>query len=467
MPRTLPLSVPFRPGPLLRRMAAIFALLLVGSPALDAAEPGRRTKPPAGLPDTVLARVGGKRDVTVSAFRRAWAQVAPPARPDSLTPESAGGFLDLLVDREVLAERALREALPWSANDSLQFRAYRDNVVLRAFLDSLLFDMNRRWMAAGDTADQQVLGVAVRESVLAGLGVTFDEPLAARLAERWAAIPKPSPDSSMTAQLRMLGRMPEVDAADMGSVLARSAVGPFHVSELLDHWRRTDPLSRPRVNESSQIRDLAKNGLFERWLRAGAESARVERRPATAALIAARHEYHAVARLVQREVYDRLRPDSLTLRRWYEDHVDDYSLPDRVRVMELVLPTRAAASGMYVQLRDEASAESLLARGRRAGVEYRAEVTEQSDSTLFRAAWRAGAGAVVGPDSSRGGWRVARVREVLPSRRRSYEEAQVLVERQYLNVEGERLMRDLLARLRQEAVIRRHPAAGRLAAARP
>lgn len=469
MPHTFEFDPGRRTGGLRVPLAAAMLLaLVVTAPVLGAAGAGRKPARPATLPDTVLARVGTSRDVTVSGFRAAWAQLSPPNRPDSLTPQSAGQFLELLIDREVLGERALKESLPWPPPESLQFRAFRDNLVLRTFLDSLMLDMSRRWMAAGDTTgDPQVLGVAVRETVLAGLAVTFDDPLAARLAERWAALPRPSSDSSMMAQLRILGTLPTVDPADTGRVLARSTAGEFRVSELVEHWRRTDPLARPRVSEASQIRDLAKNGLFEKWLRASAERARLDLRPQVIAALESRREYHSVTRLVQREVYDRLAADSLTLLRWYDAHVDEYRLPERIRLMQLVLPTRAAASEMYVQLRDEAAAETLLVRARRAGVEYRTEITAEGDSALFHAARRAGTGTVLGPDSTASGWRVARVREVIPSRRRTFDEARTFVERQYYVVEGERLMQEFLARIRKDALVTRHPDADRLAAAAP
>ena len=70
------------------------------------------------MPDTVLAKVANGRWVTLSGFRTAWRQVPPPERPDTLTPENARRFLDLLINKEALGEVALLETWKWSTRDS-------------------------------------------------------------------------------------------------------------------------------------------------------------------------------------------------------------------------------------------------------------------------------------------------------------------------------------------------------------
>src|SRR5262252_1496218 len=70
------------------------------------------------LPDSVLATIDARRIITVGDFHRGWAAVAPPARPDTLTPQVARQFLDLLIDKELLAARASEETWEWTAVES-------------------------------------------------------------------------------------------------------------------------------------------------------------------------------------------------------------------------------------------------------------------------------------------------------------------------------------------------------------
>ncbi|MEO5618815.1 MAG: peptidylprolyl isomerase, partial [Candidatus Eisenbacteria bacterium] len=127
-----------------------------------------------------------------------------------------------------------------------------------------------------------------------------------------------------------------------------------------------------------------------------------------------------------------------------------WDLPFRVQVARFVMGSRAAGMSVARQLSDPAQAESLLAKGTRAGAGYRFEVSAESDSVMFAKAMRAGPGNVIGPDSVSVGWEVVRVLAVQPSRPRTFQECRILVEQRWYGVEGERLMVELLARSRRQ-----------------
>ncbi|MGH7741277.1 MAG: peptidyl-prolyl cis-trans isomerase, partial [Candidatus Eiseniibacteriota bacterium] len=327
-------------------------------------------------------------------------------------------------------------------------------------LDSALRATHARFAARGDTLrDLERLGTLTRDSTVAHLAPVFDTTLTRRLADAWAAIPKPSSDSSLMSQLRTLGTMPAVAAGDLNRVLAYSSDGDIRVHELLDSWRGLSPTQRPRVSTPAQIQDLACNALFERLLRRDARARDLAHRPDIVAAVASKREYIAVSHLVEREVYSTLNADSLTLLRYYRAHAGEFDLPLRVRILRLDLPDRAAASRMAIELRDPAQADSLIARGRRRHVEYVSEIARESDSLRFDRALAAAPGSVLGPDSTRDGWTVLRVLEVVAPHSRTFAEARPLVEHQWYGDEGERRMVALIDRLRRQTTIRTNPAA--------
>ena len=104
------------------------------------------------LPDSVLARIGARREVTLSRFLADWTQLKPPQRPDSLTPQTAREFLQLLIGKEALGEKALAERRAWAADDSAEYQALRDHLVLGAALDSALDATRARLGAASGGA---------------------------------------------------------------------------------------------------------------------------------------------------------------------------------------------------------------------------------------------------------------------------------------------------------------------------
>src|SRR5262245_26871113 len=210
------------------------------------------------LPDSVVAVVDARR-ITVGDFRRGWGQVLPPSRPDTLTPQVARQFLDLLIDKELLAARATEETWEWSAVESAQVAGLKDRTMMRVALDSALVAGARARAARGEPAlDGEALGVAVRESTVAKLEVRYDEVLLDRLARSWKALPRPSSDSTIWSRLRTMGQMPEIVPADSGRVVAWSKAGPVRVTELLDAWAKLNPMFRPRVESADQVRDADK-----------------------------------------------------------------------------------------------------------------------------------------------------------------------------------------------------------------
>ena len=452
-------------------MTAIAILLMVlgatgaASGRIGATRPSRPATPhtvvaPAGyraahpLPDTVLARLDGRVDITASRFVRATGRLS--ARPDSLTPKERQRFLDLLIDQQVLADRVAQERWNWTAQESSSAVYLADHLVLQVALDSALSEAAAAREARGEPAlDQQALGILVRDSTVDAMKPRWDDARLARVAEAFVALPRPSGGMSVLEQMRIAGAMPHVAPQDSLGVLAETAGAsgetgsPYSTADLLADWKRLNPIYRPRISTADQVRDLVRNGLYERELRRAAAAQGLQRRPAVAAAIAERAEYTNMQHFVGREVYAGLKDDSLTLRRHYREHLADWDLPARATVIRLTLGERAAADEMMRNFTVPGAAESLAVRAGRQGLSYGALVTAETDSALLERVQRAGVGAVLGPDSLADGWRVVKVLSVEPARHRTYDEARVYVQKDWYDREGERRMRALLDDLRR------------------
>src|SRR5262249_40512326 len=155
---------------------------------------------------------------------------------------------------------------------------------------------------------------------------------------------------SLVSQIKVLGAMPQVEDSLLPRPVATGRDLRYTVGDLLDAWRHTNPLSRPRVDRADQVRDLVSNGVFERVLRRDGERRQLARRPDIAQALAARREFIAVSHFVAREVYAKIVTDSVTLEQHYREHIDDWSLPLRVRLIRLTLSDRAAAVQMRLTL---------------------------------------------------------------------------------------------------------------------
>jgi hypothetical protein len=222
---------------------------------------------------------------------------------------------------------------------------------------------------------------------------------------------------------------------------------------MVEAWRKLNPLFRPRIETPEQVRDLVKNGLFERALRREAARTRLERDPRVTEVVRRQAELNDVEYLVRREVYEGLPNDSLTLRRFYDSQPRTWEVPERALLVKMILPDRVEAAKMMDRLRDRAEAESLLVRGARQRVNYGVEVTSFTDSAAFASARQAGVGAVLGPVATADGWQIARVHDIKPAQLRSFDEAAEMVRKQWLTEEGERRMRTFLDGLRGKTTV--------------
>ncbi len=407
----------------------------------------------AFLPDSVLARVQGRPDITVQRFRQAAAKLG--SSPDSLTPKQRREFLGLLIEQQVLAARVAKEHWAWPARDSAQYRALRDRLTLDAVLDSALAATALRRARAGQEplSDRGELGVAARESAMVWLAPRYDTALVGRVAVAFDSLRKRDPNMTLAEQLRVAGVLPRIAATDTAGTLAESRVGPYTVANLMSAWRRLNPLYRPRIEGPDAVRALVENGLFERHLRGQAEANHLLEHPLVAQLMRERAELIEVTLFVQREVYDRIPRDSLTLQRHFRSRRHDFDVPAYAEVVRLALPTREGALAMLGKLTDPAEAETLAVRAARQGADFGTRLTAASDSALYARVRLAGVGAVLGPDSTDEGWRVMRVAALEPARVRTYAEAQPLVDKDWVDREAERRMQGVLDDLKRRSQV--------------
>ena len=403
------------------------------------------------LPDSILAMVG-RRKVTVADFRRAWRETHLSVASERPTPESARQFLEVLIDRELIQAAAARRSWPLLPEDSARSAARADRLTLTLALGEALAGSH----APGDSAeDELALGVKARDRVVAELRPGYDAALVDRAAQAFAALPQPTPDSALAVQLRLLSAAPRFAPEDTGRVLAHTdSDGDYRVRDLLRQWSALPPTARPRVESAEQVRQLIANGLFERWLRRRAHE--LDLAHAAPVLEAVRHEREliAVQHLMTQEIHSAIVIDTAAVRRWFVAHAGDWTLPERYRVIRLVLSDRDAATRMALELRDLERADSLVARAARNGVRYQFEIDAQQDSASFARAHAAGPGMVVGPDQDGDGWSVLRVEALLPARTRTWNEARAeAIDRWYEEQSAARL-RALLDRERRATRVR-------------
>ena len=392
-------------------------------------------KPARPLPDSVLMRIDDREDVTARRFRRAVGLLG--GDPDSLTPADRERFLDLVLEQRVLAAHAVKAGLPWTAADSARYRSERDNTLLRAALSDRLTAVENKRRAAGQPdLDEQALGAAARESLIVELKPTYDEDMLRRVGSAFAELPERNAKMSAAEQVKLMGRMPQVAAADTVRVLARSPLGEYRVSDLLQDYRRLTSIYRPRITDADGVREMVENALFERTLRNAAAQPALPKRPEVAAVLADRVEFHSVNSYLQQAIMEKIPSDSLTLQRYYKAHKSDFDMPARTILVTVMLGDSVAADSLARLFTVAGNAESLAFQAQRAGTNYTQVVTVASDSALYARTRAMGAGGVGGPDRIGGGFRVFKVLSMEPRTAQEFKAVRERVQQAWYEAEG-------------------------------
>jgi hypothetical protein len=403
-------------------------------------------------------RIDDREDVTVRRFRRAVGLLG--GDPDSLTPADRDRFLDLVLEQRVLAAHAIKSGLPWTATDSARYRGERDNTLLRAALsDEFTAVENRRRAAGQPDLDGQALGAAARDSLMLELKPVYDRDLLRKVGSAFAELPQPTPDMTAAEQVKLLGRAPQVAPEDTGRVLARSSLGEYRVSDLLQDWRRLSSIYRPRIVDDEGVRAMVDNGFFERHLRRAAAEPALARRPEVAAVLQDRIEFHAVNSYLQQTITEKIPTDSLTLLRYFKAHRSDFDQPARTVLVTVMLSDSITADSLARKFAVAGIAESLAFQAQRAGSNYTQVVTAESDSALYARTLAIGLGGVGGPDRIGGTFRIFKVLSVDPRTHQELVAVRERVVQAWLEAESERRIRALLNQLKAAARVRRNEAA--------
>ena len=429
------------------------------APAKPAAKaPAPAAKPAHPLPDSVLIRIDDREDVTVRRFKRAVRLLG--GDPDSLTPGDRDRFLELVLEQRVLAARAVKAGLPWTQADSARYLNERDNTLVRAALSDRLSAVEDKRRAAGQPdLDEEALGKAARDSMMIELKPVYDTELMKKIGSAFAELPQPTAEMKAQEQMNVMGRMPVVAAADTQRVLARSPLGEYRVSDLLQQYRRLSSVYRPRLKDDADVRDMIENGLYEQMVRKEAADPAVERRPEVAAVLADRIEFHSVNSYLQHTVMEKIPSDSLTLVRYYKAHTRDFDQPARNVVVAVMLDDSIVADSLARVFTTPGNAESLAFQAQRAGTNYTQMVTMASDSGFYRRTKAIGAGGVGGPDRIGRDFRVFKVLSVDPRKPQAFSAVRPAVTEAWYGAESERRIRTLLDQLKAAAKVQRNDAA--------
>jgi hypothetical protein len=261
--------------------------------------------------------------------------------------------------------------------------------------------------------------------------------------------------------LDLSGRLPEFSPADTARVLATQRDGRFTLGDFLREYQAMPPLMRPSVGDIESFRTQLDGMMLAPYMAELARTRGLEQDPLAVAMIERKREEILVQHLYEDSVDSQVRISPEERRRYYDDHVAQYTTFPEVRFASIIRDSKAAADSLLARLRAGERAADILRADSLQGLTTGSIRTRRQDEpgpyhqVLFEEL-RPGQATASGPDQE-GVWIVLQLLEFDPGRPLTYQQAERYVIESVHNLRAEARLKAFIARQRRRYRIEAHP----------
>jgi hypothetical protein len=303
------------------------------------------------------------------------------------------------------------------------------------------------------------LEAAFFEAMRKRVSPAYDTTTIVWLADQFAIANRGLGDAMSGIDLR--SRVPVIPAADTSRVLARVGNQVYTVDRLVTAYRDTPPIRRHRITTPSALFSMLERMVLQPTVADAAREHGVDRDSIFVAEMRKQREGRLVAHLYDDSVQTHMTYDPRANRRYYEAHKKDYVSRDHVRYALLLRATEAGADSLGARLEAGEAPERIWAADSAAG--WRGggmrDLVEGQGHSYYRMLMeelRAKQWTKVYLDVDKV-WAVFYIAQHDTPRQMSYEEVADNVGESLENMQAERLLKDLLGRLRRHHRIVQRP----------
>jgi hypothetical protein len=301
----------------------------------------------------------------------------------------------------------------------------------------------------------------IRTDLATQIGRTFVDEGMNVLLRGYLSVPPRNDVDSITGvpTVRTNLPLPSIALADTGLIIARTIHGELNLITYLRYWGRIAAFTRPDVRERGVLEACVDRVLLDDELIRLAESRQIDRRPSVVNELARMREGFALDHYFAEHIEAKVRVDEPALRRYFaaqpRGHYDDREwLEGRIIVVhrqglaDSVLALARSGASFSELAREYTTDPKFAAKG---GKIEKMERGTNRNVGLEEAMFATPIGEIGGPEVTPEGWVVWLIEGKTPGVIRTLDQAREWVERDYRIVEGDRILRELLAGLRTEA----------------
>jgi hypothetical protein len=258
--------------------------------------------------------------------------------------------------------------------------------------------------------------------------------------------------------------LPVFTAADTGHIVARTRKGELNLVSYLRYWNRVPAFARPEVRERSVLEATVDRVLLEDELVEIGISRGLDRSPALLRELEQMREGMALDHYFVANIEAKVPKDDALLRRYFESRPAHYDDPAALEARIILVDRKDLADSLLALARAGRSFADLAKQwsmdGQTAGAGGMTGFVMRGNNPnvgLEDAMFATPVGQLGGPERTPEGWTIWKVEGTRPGKKRTFEEAREWVERDYLAIEGEKVLKAHLEELRSRAKVKLYP----------
>lgn len=267
--------------------------------------------------------------------------------------------------------------------------------------------------------------------------------------------------SERGATLEINDIVPEFSNADTGRVLARWDGGSLSLGHLTHVYSDISPLLRPNLNSFDAVVGQINSIVLEPYMAEYARELGLERDPIAVWQIDRKREELLVGHMFQDSIQSKVWVSRTERREYYEKNKTQFVTFPSVEYAAFARSSRVSADSLAAALRAGASARELAHRDSLSGWEASSIQRRRHDEKgayfkLLFEELRPGQVTIEGPDRQ-GDFLVIQLMTYDAGRQLSFEESEAYADESLQNMKAERMLNDMIARLRKRYPIMQRP----------
>jgi hypothetical protein len=267
-------------------------------------------------------------------------------------------------------------------------------------------------------------------------------------------------EQTMVLDLNGIGG--DLEPGDTSRVLVRWRGGQFSLGSFVHEYNHQSPLVRQPVGDFESFRTQLDAMVLEPYMADEARARGLEKDPGLIKVVELKREELLVDHLYEDSVQSRIAVSAAERRKYYDQHVAQYTTYPSVHFAAIVRRSEAGADSVMARLKKGETAAAILHADSLAGLttgsirDLRDEGRGGPYHKILFGELRPGQSTVVGPDKE-GTWMVLQLMSFDPGHLLPYSQVEALIDESLQNIKAEAALKKFIARHSKSYHIESHP----------